>query len=62
MFKLERQEFVNKTFRLPLSLVEELQALAQCKNMRSAILRRMTLLRLAAILKPEFPVYHPSRI
>lgn len=33
MFKLERREFVNKTFRLPLSLVEELQELAQCKNM-----------------------------
>lgn len=33
MFKLERREFVNKTFRLPLALVEELQELAQCKNM-----------------------------
>lgn len=31
MFKLERREFVNKTFRLPLSLVEELQELAQCE-------------------------------
>lgn len=33
MFKLERREFVNKTFRLPLSLVEEMQELAQSKNM-----------------------------
>lgn len=33
MFKLDRQEFVNKTFRLPLALVEELQELAQRKNM-----------------------------
>ncbi len=33
MFRLERREFVNKTFRLPLTLVEELQELAQYKNM-----------------------------
>lgn len=32
MFRLQRQEYINKTFRMPLALVEELQELAQSKN------------------------------
>ncbi len=29
MFKVEKTEMINKTFRLPLKLVEELQTVAQ---------------------------------
>jgi predicted HicB family RNase H-like nuclease len=32
MFKIEKPEMVNKTFRLPLKLVQELQTLAQNKG------------------------------
>lgn len=32
MFKVEKPEMINKTFRLPLKLVEELQTLAQNKG------------------------------
>ena len=32
MFKVEKTEMVNKTFRLPLTLVQELQTIAQNKN------------------------------
>ena len=32
MFYVKKQEYVNKTFRLPIELVEQLSALAQSKN------------------------------
>lgn len=32
MFKIEKIETINKTFRLPLKLVEELQDIAQNKG------------------------------
>lgn len=32
MFKIENPEMINKTFRLPLTLVQELQTVAQNKN------------------------------
>ena len=32
MFKIEKTEMINKTFRLPLELVEELQKIAQNKG------------------------------
>lgn len=32
MFKVEKEEMVNKTFRLPLSLVEKLYTVAQNKG------------------------------
>ncbi|MCI8586767.1 MAG: hypothetical protein HFI92_12940 [Lachnospiraceae bacterium] len=32
MLKIEKREYQNKTFRLPLSLVERLNRLAQEKN------------------------------
>ena len=32
MFKVEKPEMINKTFRLPLQLVQELQSVAQNKN------------------------------
>lgn len=32
MFKIEKPEMINKTFRLPLKLVQELQTLAQNKG------------------------------
>lgn len=32
MFHVKRQEYVNKTFRLPVELVEQLETLAQNKN------------------------------
>ncbi len=32
MFKVETPEMINKTFRLPLELVKELQTLAQNKG------------------------------
>ena len=32
MFKIEKTEMVNKTFRLPLTLVQELQKIAQQEN------------------------------
>ena len=32
MFKIKKTEMVNKTFRLPLELVQELQTVAQNKN------------------------------
>lgn len=32
MFKVEKPEMINKTFRLPLELVQELQTLAQNKE------------------------------
>lgn len=32
MFKVEKEEMVNKTFRLPLSLVERLYTVAQAKG------------------------------
>ena len=32
MFKIEKPEMVNKTFRLPLDLVEELSTVAQNQN------------------------------
>lgn len=32
MFKVQKQEMINKTFRLPLTLVQELQKVAQNKN------------------------------
>lgn len=32
MFKIEKIEMINKTFRLPLQLVEELQVVAQNKG------------------------------
>lgn len=32
MFKVEKPEMINKTFRLPLKLVQELQSVAQNKN------------------------------
>ena len=31
-FKIEKPEMVNKTFRLPLDLVEQMQTIAQNKN------------------------------
>lgn len=32
MFKVQKQEMTNKTFRLPLALVQELQKVAQNKS------------------------------
>ncbi len=32
MFKIEKKEFVNKTFRMPKSLVDELSKVAQKEN------------------------------
>lgn len=32
MFKVEKQEMINKTFRLPLKLVQDLQTVAQNKE------------------------------
>ena len=32
MFKVEKIEMINKTFRLPLNLVQELQTIAQNQN------------------------------
>ena len=32
MFKVEKQKMINKTFRLPLELVQKLQTLAQNKG------------------------------
>ena len=32
MFKVEKPEIINKTFRLPLKLVQELQMVAQNKE------------------------------
>lgn len=32
MFKIEKTEMVNKTFRLPVNLVQELQKIAQEEN------------------------------
>lgn len=32
MFHVKKEEYLNKTFRLPLDLVEQLEALAQKKN------------------------------
>ncbi|MCD7879430.1 MAG: hypothetical protein LUG16_05810 [Candidatus Gastranaerophilales bacterium] len=32
MFKIETPEMINKTFRLPLKLVQELQTIAQNKE------------------------------
>jgi len=32
MFKVEKPDMINKTFRLPLKLVEELQIVAQNKG------------------------------
>ena len=32
MFKIEKIEMINKTFRLPLKLVNEMQIIAQNKN------------------------------
>lgn len=32
MFRVEKQEMTNKTFRLPLKLVQELQCVAQNKG------------------------------
>lgn len=32
MFKIEKTEMINKTFRLPLELVQELQTIAQNKE------------------------------
>ena len=32
MFKVSRTEMINKTFRLPLKLVQELQIIAQNKD------------------------------
>lgn len=32
MFKIEKTEMINKTFRLPLKLVQELQIVAQNKE------------------------------
>ena len=32
MFKVEKKEYVNKTFRMPLSLTQELEQLAQREN------------------------------
>ena len=32
MFKIEKPEMTNKTFRLPLKLVQELQVVAQNKD------------------------------
>jgi len=32
MFKIKKPEMINKTFRLPLELVQELQAIAQNKK------------------------------
>jgi len=32
MFKVNKTEMTNKTFRLPLNLVQELQIIAQNKN------------------------------
>ena len=32
MFKVEKQEFVNKTFRMPVELVSEMEILAQSKQ------------------------------
>ena len=32
MFEIKKEEMVNKTFRLPLKLVQEMQAVAQTKG------------------------------
>ncbi len=32
MFKIEKPEMINKTFRLPLLLIQELQTIAQNKG------------------------------
>lgn len=32
MFKIEKQEMINKTFRLPLSLIKKMQTIAQNKG------------------------------
>ncbi len=32
MFKIEKEEFINKTFRLPKALVLEMQSIADDKN------------------------------
>ena len=32
MFKIQKQEMINKTFRLPLKLVEEMYTIAQNKG------------------------------
>ena len=32
MFRIEKTEYVNKTFRLPQELVQELERLAQAKD------------------------------
>ena len=33
MLKIERKEYQNRTFRLPVSLIEKLSEIAQSKNM-----------------------------
>lgn len=33
MLKIEKKEYQNRTFRLPVSLIERLGAVAQAKNM-----------------------------
>ncbi len=32
LFKIEKQEYVNKTFRMPVELVKEMEVLAQSKE------------------------------
>ena len=32
MFKIQKQEMVNKTFRLPAKLVQDMQVIAQAKG------------------------------
>ena len=32
MFKIEKAEFINKTFRMPLDLVQKMQVIAQNKE------------------------------
>ena len=32
MFKVEKQEYINKTFRMPVELVKEMEVLAQSKG------------------------------
>lgn len=32
LFKVEKQEYINKTFRMPVELVKEMEVLAQSKQ------------------------------
>ena len=32
LFKIEKQEYINKTFRMPVELVKEMEILAQSKE------------------------------